>query len=67
MPGLTGMGLAEKILQIRPTLPIILCTGYSNLTNEQMAREIGIQGFLMKPITKNTIATLLKSLLGERS
>ncbi len=67
MPGLTGMGLAEQILQIRPTLPIILCTGYSNLTNEQLAKEIGIQGFLMKPITKNTIATLLKSLLRERS
>jgi PAS domain S-box-containing protein len=67
MPGLTGMELAQKMLQIRPDIPIILCTGYSNLVNEEQATHCGITGFVMKPMTKQKIATQLRKALEGKS
>ena len=67
MPGMTGLDLARRLLQIRPGLPIILCTGYSNLVNEEQAKMYGIKGFVMKPMTKKEIASLLRTVLDERS
>jgi CheY-like chemotaxis protein len=65
MPGMTGLDLARRLLQIRPDLPIILCTGYSNLVDEAQARACGIKGFAMKPFTKKDIAALLKEVLDD--
>ena len=66
MPRMTGMDLARRILQVRPNIPIILCTGYSNLVNEDLAKGCGIKGFVMKPMTKKDISTLLRRVLDER-
>lgn len=66
MPGMTGVELARRMLAIRPQLPIILCTGFSNLVNEEQARLHGIKGFIMKPITKQEIGALLKEVLASR-
>lgn len=63
MPGMTGVDLARKLLQIRPQHPIILCTGYSNLVNEEQAKLYGIQGFLMKPLTMKEIGMKLQEVL----
>jgi CheY-like chemotaxis protein len=65
MPGITGMKLAGMMLQLRPHLPIILCTGYSNLAHEAQAKSLGIKGFAMKPVTTQNIATLLRKVLDE--
>ncbi len=51
MPGLRGEELAREIIALRPDMPIILCTGYSELINETQAREMGISEFVMKPYT----------------
>ena len=63
MPGMTGLDLAQRMLNIRPDLPIILCTGYSKLVDEAQARAWGIKGFAMKPLTKKEVAALLKAVL----
>jgi two-component system CheB/CheR fusion protein len=63
MPGLTGVELARRMLRIRPDIPLILCTGYSNLVNEEQAKAIGIKGFIMKPMTKRDIAQMLRAVL----
>lgn len=63
MPGMTGADLARRMLQIRPDIPIILCTGYSNLIDEVSAKSFGIKEFAMKPLTKNGIAQLLRKVL----
>ncbi len=49
MPAPTGMELAMEIKAVRPDIPIILCTGFSDLINEAKARESGIDAFLLKP------------------
>ena len=63
MPGMTGLDLARRLLQIRSNLPVILCTGYSHLVNEAQAKAYGIKGFAMKPLTQKAIATLLKQVM----
>jgi PAS domain S-box-containing protein len=63
MPGMTGVDLARIMLQICPAMPIILCTGYSSLITEEMARSMGIKGFAMKPLTKKNIAEMIRKVL----
>jgi DNA-binding NtrC family response regulator len=59
----TGIDLAQRMLQIRLGLPIILCTGYSNLVDETQAKARGIKGFAMKSLTRKAIAGLLRDVL----
>nr|MBF0222331.1 transporter substrate-binding domain-containing protein [Desulfobulbaceae bacterium] len=63
MPDMTGSDLARRMLQIRPDMPIILCTGYSNLIDEDSAKALGIKEFALKPLTKATIARLVRNVL----
>jgi CheY-like chemotaxis protein len=65
MPGMTGTDLARHILQIRPDLPIILCTGFSNQISEETAMIYGIKGFAMKPLAKKDLAVLIRKVLGR--
>ena len=63
MPGMTGIDLARRMLQIRPGLPIILCTGFSNLISEEKVMAAGIKGYALKPLSKNGIAVLIRKAL----
>ena len=50
MPRLTGLELAKNILSLRPDLPIIICTGFSESISTEKARELGIKEVILKPI-----------------
>ncbi|MCP4342305.1 MAG: PAS domain S-box protein [Desulfobulbaceae bacterium] len=63
MPGMTGAELAREMLLIHPEIPIILCTGYSTVISEEKAKKMGIKEFIMKPITKKSIARLIRKVL----
>jgi signal transduction histidine kinase/CheY-like chemotaxis protein len=63
MPDMTGAQLAESMLVVRPDIPVIVCTGFSEKINEQIARDIGIKGFLMKPIVISQLACMVRSTL----
>ena len=64
MPEMTGMTMAKEILKIRPGLPIILCTGFSEIVTPELIEAIGISGFIMKPFTMTDLdATIRKVLL----
>jgi CheY-like chemotaxis protein len=65
MPGLTGFELSKKILAIRKRTPIILCTGFSELVNEELVKAAGIRKYIMKPILKSQLSMLIRELLGE--
>ena len=56
MPELTGTHLAKALLAIRPDLPIVLCTGFSDRVNEEMLQSMGIRGLLLKPLTIHELA-----------
>jgi len=63
MPSLRGEELAREILAIRPGMPIILCTGFSELIDETRAREMGISEFVMKPYTVANFADTIRKAL----
>lgn len=63
MPGMTGDRLSMECINIRPDIPIILCTGYSNQIDEERARDIGIKEFMMKPVTMNDLAARIRNIL----
>ncbi|MBN2082715.1 response regulator [bacterium] len=63
MPGLTGGQLAEKLLAIRPELPIIVCTGFSEVLHEADAEAIGIRAYMNKPITRRELAEVIRRTL----
>ena len=63
MPGLTGIELAKKILEIRPEMSIILCTGFSEVINAAQAHDLGIREYLYKPVTIQDMATIVRRVL----
>jgi len=63
MPGMTGVDLSREILKIKPNIPIILCTGYSELITEEKAKAMGIQGFAFKPLNFRSITELICQVL----
>ena len=65
MPGMTGADLARRMIQIRPDIPIILCTGFSSIISEKGAKAIGIKGFAHKPLTKEDLSKLIRKVLNE--
>jgi CheY-like chemotaxis protein len=66
MPGMTGDLLAKELMQIRPNIPIILCTGYSQIIDPERAQQKGIKAFVMKPILINEIAAAIRRVLEDR-
>ena len=63
MPEMTGMILSQKILAIRPNLPVILCTGFSETVDDAKAQSIGIQLFMSKPTPVTVLAKSISALL----
>lgn len=62
MPKLTGAEMAKTMLEIRPDLPIILCTGYSTIISKEESQAIGIREFVLKPISRKSITTLIRNI-----
>jgi PAS domain S-box-containing protein len=50
MPDITGVGLARKLVGIRPSIPIILCTGYADKARQEREGNSGIWAFVEKPV-----------------
>jgi PAS domain S-box-containing protein len=65
MPNMTGDQLAKEILSIKPNIPIIICTGFSERINKEHTEVIGVKGFLMKPVGKFDMAQMVRKVLDE--
>ena len=65
MPHMTGDQLAKKLLDIKPDIPVILCTGFNEDITEEKALAMGIQKFVMKPVIKNDLATTIRTVLDQ--
>jgi PAS domain S-box-containing protein len=63
MPRMTGGELATEVLKLRPALPIILCTGFSEGLSEGQAAALGIRAFLWKPFSLKEIALIIRQVL----
>jgi PAS domain S-box-containing protein len=66
MPAMTGVSLAKKLMEIRPEIPVIICTGYSEQIDESRAKALGIKGFLMKPFTIRELSKTVRQVLDRK-
>lgn len=67
MPEMTGVQLVREVRQIDKDLPIILCTGYSEIVSKQSAAYHGIHQFLMKPVNTSDLAQAVAEALRSRT
>jgi len=63
MPRMTGGELAREILKLQPSLPLILCTGFSEGLTEDQAAALGFRAFLWKPFSLREIAVVIRGVL----
>ena len=63
MPGLTGVEIAQSMLKLRPDLPILLITGYSEKISADNAKSFGLSGFFPKPINENLFLDKISDLV----
>jgi PAS domain S-box-containing protein len=67
MPKITGDKLAQAITEIRPKLPVILCSGFSTPLDEQKAAAMGIQAFIRKPFLIEQLARIIRTVLDKNT
>jgi PAS domain S-box-containing protein len=66
MPQMTGVKLSQKLMDIRKDIPIIVCTGYSKLVDEEKAKELGLAAYVMKPIDMQETAQTIRKVLDRK-
>ena len=65
LPRMRGDELTRALLAIRPALPILICTGYSERLDEERALAIGARALLPKPLDLRELVTALRDALGS--
>jgi len=63
MPNMPGDKLSVELIKIRPDIPVLLCTGFSEAMSVEKAASLGIKGFLMKPIIMKDLAQKIREVL----
>ena len=66
MPKMTGVMLAKRAKAIRPDIPVLLCTGYSQTVSAEEAEDLGIERYIMKPFLKKDLAAAIREALRKR-
>jgi len=66
MFNMTGEKLALELKNIKQEIPVILCTGFSEKMSEEKAKALGIDGFLIKPVTKKDLSQKIQILLNSK-
>jgi PAS domain S-box-containing protein len=66
MPHMTGVILANRVLQMRKDIPIVLITGYDQLEDPDQTEALGIRTILLKPFKKGVLGETLKKIFEKR-
>ena len=67
MPGMIGSELAQKILEIKPDIPIIICSGYSSRLDEISSGKLKISAYLDKPLTVGKLLKVVRNVLDNQA
>ncbi len=65
MPIMTGTELTKNLLKIRPDIPIIMCSGFSEKVDFEMAKSIGIKEYIKKPILTDELISKIREVLNQ--
>ena len=66
MPNMSGDKLSVELTKIRPDIPVLLCTGFSETMTEERAASLGIKGFLLKPIIMKDLSYKIREVLDNK-
>ena len=66
MPKMTGDKLARNVMAVRPGMPVILCTGFSDLIDRDTALAMGISAYVEKPFSIDSFASTIREVLDRR-
>jgi two-component system, cell cycle sensor histidine kinase and response regulator CckA len=64
---MTGLELVKHVRLLRPGIPIILCTGFSQKVTGKSARQAGLNHVLMKPVAFKELGDTVRRVLNDRS
>ncbi len=65
MPNMTGEELVNALLELRPGIPIIMCTGYSVNPTLDGSKASGISAFLQKPLAPTQLMRVVREVLDQ--
>jgi PAS domain S-box-containing protein len=65
MPRITGEDLTREISKLRPEVPIILMTGFSEKIDAEKAKSLGIKGFLLKPVILTELSSMIRKIIDK--
>jgi signal transduction histidine kinase/FixJ family two-component response regulator len=65
MPEMTGAELVAAIRKIRPELPVVICSGFSGSFTAEVARGMGINAFLVKPVSRRELGESIAHALNK--
>ncbi|MDO9040887.1 MAG: PAS domain S-box protein [Desulfocapsaceae bacterium] len=63
MPTMNGAELIRRIKHLNPAMPVVLCTGFSDIMDEDKAKRMGIDGYLLKPVIKSQLAQTIYEIM----
>ncbi|WP_020588016.1 transporter substrate-binding domain-containing protein [Desulfobacter curvatus] len=66
MPGMAGDELAVELKSVRPDIPIIICTGFSERIDNETAKQLGINGLLAKPLSRSAMLKKIREVIEKR-
>jgi two-component system, cell cycle sensor histidine kinase and response regulator CckA len=66
MPGMNGLELSERLLKSKPDIPIVLCTGSTDLIKEEEIKKIGIREIIIKPFSLTRMAVVIDKYLNKQ-
>ncbi|HEX9052136.1 MAG TPA: PAS domain S-box protein [Anaeromyxobacter sp.] len=64
LPGMRGDELTAALLGVRPGVPILICTGFSERLDDERARALGARALLMKPLDRAQLGEAVRAALG---
>jgi len=63
MPRTSGIELLRLVRQQRPEIPVVLMTGFAGLLNKNELKRVGIEHFIIKPVSSQELGSLIRRCL----
>jgi CheY-like chemotaxis protein len=66
MPGMDGLDMTSRVRQSHPDVPVVVITGHGTEAHERTARDLGVSGYLHKPLSPEMIVENADRVMRER-
>lgn len=65
MPHMNGLALAKELMYVRPDLPVVLFSAYTDRVSPDEMKQCGIKAFLSKPFDMETLDETIRQVCGQ--